>query len=263
MASAAKTLRGERIGVSRGFRAANGVARNFRKQHGEVAFATLASEVFREADEDHSGKIDAKEVEKVLKKLGLILSENEVAEVMRRYDVGNADNAGEAGNGTLDEKEWLELVSDLIDGTFDTKAQEAVEAAARGLAQDAQPNFATVTDVPPPETPARSTASTSANNQLVTLEADSTTTSVATTPRAQILSVPNTPSAVASASVTSGEGASRATPTPVDELAKLRAENKVLASRVFDLEAANAVLEARLQTLEQHVMGEAASPRPG
>ena len=67
------TVRGERIGVSRGFRAANGVARNFRKQHGEVAFTTLASEIFREADEDFSGKIETKEVEKVLKKLGLIV----------------------------------------------------------------------------------------------------------------------------------------------------------------------------------------------
>ena len=86
------TIRGERVGVSRGFRAQNGVARSFRKQHGEVAFTTLASEVFREADEDCSGKIDAAEIGKVLKKLGLVLSEDEVAEVMRRYDVGSTDD---------------------------------------------------------------------------------------------------------------------------------------------------------------------------
>ena len=122
------SLRGQRTGISRDFRSKNGVARNFRERHGEQAFVTLAAEVFKEADEDGSGYIDAREIGSVLKKLGMNLTDAEAAEVMRRYDVGSdADVEGsKSGDGKLDVKEWTAVIGDLIDGTFEAKAEQAL-----------------------------------------------------------------------------------------------------------------------------------------
>jgi hypothetical protein len=247
------TIRGERVGVSRGFRAQNGVARNFRKQHGEVAFTTLASEVFREADEDCSGKIDAVEVANVLKKLGLVLSPDEVGEVMRRYDVGSSDDTTSAGNGTLDEKEWIELVSDLIDGTFDAKAVEAVEEAAKAAENPSaaapqsplRPDDADQEQAPSmasgPPSPARN------DDDAKDVGAPSSI-STATTPRARI-------STASRAGVDSGVASAA-------EVEKLSAENRVLAARVFELEAANARLEERMDALERRLASPSTPPSP-
>jgi uncharacterized Zn finger protein (UPF0148 family) len=90
-----------------------GVARDFRKTHGEEAFNNLAKTVFTQADADGSGAIDAGELYACLTKLGMKLSDDELVEVLERYD--------DDGNGTLDEREWLSVVRDLLEGTFDAK----------------------------------------------------------------------------------------------------------------------------------------------
>lgn len=211
----------------------------------------MASEVFREADEDCSGKIDAAEIGKVLKKLGLVLSGDEIAEVMRRYDVGSTDDLESAGNGTLDEKEWIELVSDLIDGTFDAKAVEAVEQAAKeaevGAERDpiVSPAAAPHVSKSPSASPTRNAERTHTitDSPLPSSDANDagapSSASTATTPCAHISAAPR-------ASFCSGAASDA-------EVEKLRAENRVLASRVFELEAANARLEERMDALERRL----------
>ena len=109
----------DRVGLSRGFRATHGLARNFRSSHGEMAFKVLASSIFRETDADRSDSIDSRELGGMLESLGLTLTPEEVSVIVKRYD--------EDSNGTLDEKEWLTIVSDLIDGSFEAKMAAAEE----------------------------------------------------------------------------------------------------------------------------------------
>lgn len=89
-----------------------GVARDFRASHGEDAFITLAKSVFLDADLARNGVIDASEIRAMLKKLGMLLTSDQADSVLRRYD---ADT-----NGTLDQTEWIGIVSDLVDGSFDS-----------------------------------------------------------------------------------------------------------------------------------------------
>ena len=88
-----------------------GVAHDFRTTHGEDAFAALAKMVFADADEDKSGTVDSQEIRTMLRKLGMVLSDEQALAVLNRYDTN--------GDGTLDQQEWFGLVSDLIDGSFD------------------------------------------------------------------------------------------------------------------------------------------------
>lgn len=88
-----------------------GVARDFRTTHGEDAFAALAKVVFTDADADKSGTVDSTEVRTMLRKLGMLLTDEQALAVLTRYDAN--------GDGTLDQDEWLGLVSDLVDGSFD------------------------------------------------------------------------------------------------------------------------------------------------
>ena len=88
-----------------------GIARNYRAEQGEDKFKTLAKVVFDDADADKSGAIESDEVRTLLRRLGMLLSEEQAMDVLRHYD---ADSSG-----SLSESEWLGLVSDLVDGTFD------------------------------------------------------------------------------------------------------------------------------------------------
>ena len=97
-----------------------GIAKNFRSVHGDAKFATLARVVFSDADADASGSIDAQEVRALLKRLGIVLTADQAKEVLAHYDLDH--------NGTLGETEWLGLVSDLADGTF----EEANKLGATG-----------------------------------------------------------------------------------------------------------------------------------
>jgi hypothetical protein len=97
-----------------------GVARDFRKAHGEAAFQALVSTAFAESDVDKSGTIDKSELRNTLKKLNIHMV-GVTASVMQKYD---ADSSGE-----ISEDEFSQLVSDLIDGTFEKEA--ATMAAAK------------------------------------------------------------------------------------------------------------------------------------
>lgn len=90
-----------------------GIARDFRKVHGETAFVTLAQTVFHQTDADSSGFIETSELYDCLSKLGMNLSDDDLTAVLDKYD--------DDGNGMLDEKEWLVVVGDLVDGTFEAK----------------------------------------------------------------------------------------------------------------------------------------------
>ena len=98
-----------------------GVARDFRKTHGEEAFAVLVQTAFSEADLDKSGFIDKSELRNTLKKLNIHIV-GVTAAIMQKYDVD--------GSGEISEEEFTKLVSDLIDGTFEK------EAAALAAAKD-------------------------------------------------------------------------------------------------------------------------------
>lgn len=98
-----------------------GVARNFRKVHGEEAFNLLARAAFTDADSDNSGSIDASELKDTLQKTGINLTDQQVGEVLQKYD---ADRSG-----LIDEAEWFSLVADLIDGTFATPAASSAASA--------------------------------------------------------------------------------------------------------------------------------------
>ena len=98
-----------------------GVARDFRTTHGEDAFKALAKVVFTDADEDKSGTVDVGEIRNMMRKLGMLISEEQAAAVLTKYD---AD-----GNGTLDQKEWLGLVSDLVDGSLDASGDVDADGA--------------------------------------------------------------------------------------------------------------------------------------
>ena len=88
--------------------AAFGVARDFRKTHGEAAFVALATTVFNQTDADKSGYIDTSELFDCLGKLGMKISDDQLVAVLNQYD--------DDGNGQLDEQEWINVVSDLVDG---------------------------------------------------------------------------------------------------------------------------------------------------
>jgi len=96
-----------------------GVAKNFRKTHGEAAFMALATAAFTESDADGSGSIDKSELRGTLKKLGIRLP-GQTDAILQYYD--------KDGNGTIEEAEFITLVSDLIDGTFATTLQPKLEA---------------------------------------------------------------------------------------------------------------------------------------
>ena len=105
-----------------------GVASNFRAVHGEAAFKILASTAFRDADTDESGKIDTAELRGTLEKVGMKLTEGQVAAVLTTYD---AD-----GNHELDQDEFFRLVAELIDGTAElpmAARKTAAKLEARGV----------------------------------------------------------------------------------------------------------------------------------
>lgn len=90
-----------------------GVARDFRQSHGEEAFKLLASNTFSDADVDSSGLMDLSELRAALAKLSIKLTDTQVDDVLKHYDIDSS--------GQLDEGEWLSLVSDLLDGSFDAR----------------------------------------------------------------------------------------------------------------------------------------------
>lgn len=123
-----------------------GIARNFRSAHGEEKFAALAKVVFTDADADNSGGVDSNEVRALLKRLGMLLvrslptltrtrqcvlplnsrpsqrnhslcallrqTDEQALSVVEHYDTNH--------DGILSENEWLVLVSDLVDGSFES-----------------------------------------------------------------------------------------------------------------------------------------------
>lgn len=99
--------------AARAQKTAFGVARDFRQSHGETAFLTLAQTIFSQSDTDGSGYIDTSELFDCLAKLGMNLSDEQLIAVLARYD--------DDDNGKLDDKEWLNVVSDLVDGSFEEK----------------------------------------------------------------------------------------------------------------------------------------------
>ena len=99
--------------AARAQKTAFGVARDFRQSHGETAFLTLAQTIFSQSDADGSGYIDTSELFDCLAKLGMSLSDEQLIAVLARYD--------DDDNGKLDDKEWLNVVSDLVDGSFEEK----------------------------------------------------------------------------------------------------------------------------------------------
>ena len=110
-----------------------GVAKNFRKQHGEEAFNILAKSAFADADRDGSGTIDTTELRTTLQQCGITLNEEQLKTVLVRYD---ADNSG-----MIDESEWLVLISDLIDGTFSPTAGAGSPTKASPGGGSYQPNY--------------------------------------------------------------------------------------------------------------------------
>ena len=82
-----------------------GVASDFRKTKGEAAFKILCRNTFNEADVDDSGRIDMGELQKSLGKMGMKLTDAQIAAVVKMYD---AD-----GNSELDQEEFTKLASDL------------------------------------------------------------------------------------------------------------------------------------------------------
>lgn len=99
--------------AARDQKGAFGVARDFRKTHGETAFLTLAQTIFSQSDDDGSGFIETSELFDCLAKLGINLTDDQLIAVLARYD--------DDDNGKLDDKEWLNVVSDLVDGSFEEK----------------------------------------------------------------------------------------------------------------------------------------------
>ena len=99
-----------------------GVARDFRETHGEAAFEDLVRFTFTSADADGSGNIDKTELRATLKKLGIRLT-GQTAGVLAHYDTNQ--------DGMIDEGEFLKLVSDLIDGTFESTLQPQLEEKMR------------------------------------------------------------------------------------------------------------------------------------
>ena len=108
--------------AARAQKTAFGVARDFRSTHGETAFLTLAQTIFAQSDADGSGFIDTSELFDCLAKLGMNLSDEQLLAVLARYD--------DDDNGKLDDKEWLNVVSDLVDGSFEEKLAASDGAAA-------------------------------------------------------------------------------------------------------------------------------------
>lgn len=121
--------------AARAQKTAFGVARDFRSTHGETAFLTLAQTIFAQSDADGSGFIDTSELFDCLAKLGMNLTDEQLLAVLARYD--------DDDNGKLDDKEWLNVVSDLVDGSFEEKL-----AADDGAAAGAPP---AAPAGPPPE----------------------------------------------------------------------------------------------------------------
>lgn len=107
-----------------------GVARDFRKSHGETAFLTLAQTIFAQSDADGSGYIETSELFDCLAKLGMNLTDDQLIAVLARYD--------DDDNGKLDDKEWLNVVSDLVDGSFEEKLTAGSAGSSTALAP-AQP----------------------------------------------------------------------------------------------------------------------------
>jgi len=105
-----------------------GVARDFRATHGEEAFAALAAAAFQEADATHDGTIDASELKEVLQNVGIRLNDEQIRQVLVRYD---ADQSG-----VIEESEFLPLVSDLVDGSLNaTQIKAKPVASSKGEPQ--------------------------------------------------------------------------------------------------------------------------------
>ena len=101
-----------------------GVARDFRAAHGEDAFRLLATTAFSDADVDHSGTISLGELRTTLAQLSIKLTDEQSDLVFKRYDSD--------ASGQIDEKEWLSLVSDLIDGSITGASATAATADSSG-----------------------------------------------------------------------------------------------------------------------------------
>jgi len=106
-----------------------GVPRDFRKTHGEEEFRGLCRMVFAESDNDSSGSIDKSELRTTLKKLGVRLT-GATAAILEHYDTDK--------NGVISEDEFLHMVSDLMDGTFEQTLKPALEAKVAAQQQKQQ-----------------------------------------------------------------------------------------------------------------------------
>ena len=105
-----------------------GVARDFRKTHGEEAFKALVTSAFVDTDADGNGSIDKGELRACLKKLGIHLT-GQTGAILEHYDTDKS--------GLIEEEEFLQLVSDLIDGTFEKTLQPRLEAQMKLQQQQA------------------------------------------------------------------------------------------------------------------------------
>ena len=114
--------------------AAFGVTKDYRDRWGEEAFRALSSVAFAEADADKSGVMELGELKATLSKVRIVLSDDEVAQVLQKYD---AD-----ASGTISEDEWHTLLGDLLDGTLTffspaaTKSKKAKGGGDKGGDKD-------------------------------------------------------------------------------------------------------------------------------
>ena len=201
-----------------------GVASNFRKSNGEAAFQALARGAFAQADADDSGCIDTAELQKTLASMGMKLNDQQTAHIITQYDDDN--------NHELDENEFMKLVSDLIDGTANSKLPLAARKAAekqeaRGVVLSAADLFGSDDDEPAPPKPKPKPKPAAGGGAK---------------PAAKPAAAATKPAAKPAAAATKPAASTAPAPSPREkELAQantaLKAENEQLQSRLKALEA--------------------------
>lgn len=114
----------------------------FSRRSMRVALKLLATTAFAEFDADASGRISTWELQSALGRMGIKMTDGEIAQLMQRYDTD--------GNQELDQSEFMGLVSAFNDGSLDLGKRNGHTIPSLTSVATAAASTSTAPTTPPP-----------------------------------------------------------------------------------------------------------------